>query len=72
MDLWEERIMASLKSSKLALLSPAQNADPKGGPGAPKSPVKIGGVGSGKGTKSHFSMDTPDKSGGGWSTGKKK
>ena len=64
--------MGSLKSSKLGMSSPAQNADPKGGLGAPKSPVKIGGAGSGKGTKSHFSMDTPDKSGGGWSTGKKK
>ena len=64
--------MASLKSSKLGMSSPAQNADPKGGLGAPKSSVKIGGAGSGKGTKSHFSMDTPDKTGGGWSTGKKK
>lgn len=64
--------MGSLKQSKLGMDSPAQNADPKGGLGAPKNPVKIGGAGSGKGTKSHFSMDTPDKSGGGWSTGKKK
>lgn len=63
--------MGSLKSKKMDLVSPAQNADPKGGLGGAKNSPSFGGK-QGKGTKSHFAMDTPDKSGGGWVTGKGK
>ena len=63
--------MANLKGKKMDLVSPAQNADPKGGPGGAKNSPKFGGT-QGKGTKSHFAMDTPDKSGGGWTTSKGK
>ncbi len=55
-------------AKSLSMDSPVhqEGAGHKGG--AVKSPKtkKLGSIGSGKGTKSHFAMDTPDKSGGGW------
>lgn len=63
--------MASLKSKKLDMTSPAQNADPKGGPGGSKNSPKLQGAKGGKGTKSHLAMEGGDLTGGGWTTGRK-
>ena len=62
--------MSKVKDVRLKMSSPAQNVDPKGGLGGSKNSPSFGGK-QGKGTKSHFAMDTPNKAGGGWTTGKK-
>ena len=62
--------MASLKGKRLNLTSPAQNADPKGGPGGAKNSPSFGGK-QGKGTKSHMALEGPNLTGGGWGSGKK-
>jgi hypothetical protein len=57
--------MAKPKGS-LKMDSSVQDFDHKGGPVSPKKSPKLSGKGSGKGTKSHFAMEGPDYSGGGW------
>ena len=58
--------MKKVKHNKLPMSSPAQNADPKGGPGGSKNSPRLHGSGGGKGTKKHLVMDGPDLTGGGW------
>ena len=62
--------MGSLKSEKFGMDSPVQKVDHKGGIVSNPKTKSLRGSGGGKGTKSHFAMDTPDKAGGGWVTGK--
>ena len=52
-----------VKSEKLSMSKPDYSKP--GGPVHKTSSVKFGSS-EGKGTKSHFSMDTPNKAGGGW------
>jgi hypothetical protein len=67
----KEKKMPSIKA-KINMDSPTHQSgsDHKGGIVSVKKSPKFGKE-QGKGTKSHFSMDTPDKAGGGWVEGKK-
>ena len=62
--------MGSLKNEKFGMDSPVQKVSPKGGIVSNPKTKSLGKVSGGKGTKSHFAMDSPDKAGGGWTTGK--
>lgn len=56
----------SKPKGSLKMSSSVQDFDHKGGIVSPKKSPKLSGTGGGKGTKSHFAMQGPDLSGGGW------
>lgn len=59
-----------LKHGKLAMDSPVQNSDARGGRVEGGAKVPTFGKKEGKGTKKHLVMEGPDLAGGGWVTGK--
>jgi hypothetical protein len=63
---------AKVKHHKLAMDSPVQGNDARGGLVKGGKSPKLGSIKGGKGTQKHLSMEGADLAGGGWVEGVKK